>query len=142
MISKELREFELLNTTTESIYSLDGLDVLIILKNGFNLTSWEQVDNKEDIIYISEDLFGKTDLAGRYEGLKNLKAIIAFGFGAVDNTEGMFSGCESLVDITSLESWDVSNVENMSRMFYGCSSLKDVSALASWNVSRVRNNIY
>ena len=53
MISKELREFEMLNTTTQSIYELNELNVLIILKDGSNLTSWDFVDDKEDIIYIT-----------------------------------------------------------------------------------------
>ena len=45
MISKQLREFELLNTVSESIYELNGLRVLIILKDGSNLTSWDDVEN-------------------------------------------------------------------------------------------------
>ena len=58
--------------------------------------------NKEDIMYISEDLFGETHLARRYEGMVNLKALIAAGFGKVENMEKMFYGCKSLVDISSL----------------------------------------
>ena len=103
MISKQLREFELLNTTTQSIYELNELNVLMILKDGSNLTRLEYVDDKEDIIYISEDLFGKTDLANRYAGLTSLKAIVAFGFGDVKNMEGMFAGCEELADVYSLK---------------------------------------
>lgn len=34
MTSKYLKEFERLNRTTESIYELGELEVLIILKNG------------------------------------------------------------------------------------------------------------
>ena len=130
MISKQLREFELLNTTTQSIYELNELKVLIILKDGSNLTDWSFVENKDDIIYISEDLFGITDLTGRYEDLINLKAIVAFGFGEVHNMERVFKGCESLADISSLKSWDVSNVVSMASMFEGCQSLSDISALS------------
>ena len=135
MISKQLREFELLNTVSESIYELNGLRVLIILKDGSNLTSWEDVENKEDIIYISEDLFGETNLVGRYAGLTSLKAIIASGFGKVETMKGMFVGCESLVDVSALANWDVSSVVDMRGMFHGCKSLEDISPLASWNVS-------
>jgi hypothetical protein len=87
MISKQLREFEMLNTTTQSIFELNDLNVLIILKDGSNLTSWDYVDDKDDIVYITEDLFGQTNLANRYAGLTSLKAIIVFGFGDVDNME-------------------------------------------------------
>ena len=131
MISKQLREFELLNTTTESIYELNGLKVLIILKDGSNLTSWRDVQNKDDIIYITEDLFGEENLKNRYAELTSLKAIVAFGFGAVSTMEGMFYGCESLKDISSLSSWDVSGVVNMAEMFSGCESLSDISPLAN-----------
>ena len=139
MNSKQLREFELLNTTTESIYELNGLRVLIILYAGSNLTSWREVRDREEIIYISEDLFGEHDLAGRYKGFTNLRAVVASGFGDVHDLSNLFAGCESLVDISSLKSWDVSNVANMSGMFDGCTSLKDISALSNWKTSKVQN---
>ena len=134
-----LNEFEHFNTTTQSIYELGQFNVLIILINGDNLTSWDEVENREDILYISEDLFGETSLEGRYEGLKNLRAIVTFGVGNSVSTRDMFSGCESLVDISSLDTWDVSNVDDMSNMFKGCASLESVSPLAGWDVSNVIN---
>ena len=132
-----LNDFEHLNTTTESIYELREFNVLIILTNGTNLTNWDDVENREDIQYISEDLFGETHLAGRYKGLKNLKAIVTFGVGNVASTRDMFSGCESLVEISSLSKWDVSRVNDVSNMFKGCSSLENISPLANWNMSSV-----
>ena len=67
-----LNDFEHLNTTTQSIYELGDFNVLIILKDGTNLTSWDYVENREDIEYISEDLFGQTLLEGKYCGVKAL----------------------------------------------------------------------
>lgn len=49
LTSKYLREFEELNTTTCSIYGLEENNVLIILKDGTNLTNWDDVDNKNEI---------------------------------------------------------------------------------------------
>lgn len=137
MVKIYLNEFEHFNTTTESIYELGDFNVLIILNDGTNLTSWDYVENREDIAYISEDLFGETFLEARYKDLINLKAIVTFGVGNIASTRDMFSGCESLVDISSLETWDVSRVDDVSNMFKGCSSLEDISALSNWNVSRV-----
>lgn len=134
-----LNDFEHLNTTTESIYELREFNVLIILTNGTNLTNWDDVENREDIQYISEDLFGETHLEGRYKGLKNLKAIVTFGVGNVASTRDMFSGCESLVEISSLGKWDVSRVNDVSNMFKGCASLEDISPLKNWNMSSVIN---
>lgn len=132
-----LNDFEHLNTTTQSIYELGESNVLIILMDGTNLTSWRDVKNREDVQYISEDLFGVTALAGRYKDMVNLKAIVTMGVGNIASTRDMFSGCRSLVEISSLDTWDVSLVDDISNMFKGCSSLENISALSNWNVSNV-----
>ena len=137
MARTDLYDFEHLNTTTESIYELRDFNVLIILTNGTNLTNWSDVENREDILYISEDLFGETFLEGRYRDLVNLKAIVTFGVGNIASTKEMFSGCQSLVEISSLDKWDVSLVTDTSNMFDGCSSLEDISALEKWRMSNV-----
>ena len=138
MTSKYLKEFEELNTTTDSIYDLEEHDVLIILKDGTNLTSWDDVESKKEIIYISEDLTGKANFLRKYKGLSNLKAIVALGVGNklknMPNMSEMFEGCTSLADISSLSDWDVSQVTTMARMFAGCSSLEDLSPLSNWKI--------
>ena len=139
MVNVYLNEFEHLNSTTESIFELGDFNVLIVLKDGTNFTNWDDVKNNDDILYVSEDLFGKTVLDGRYKDLKNLKAIVTLGVGNVVSMKEMFSGCESLQDISVLSSWDVSGVTDMSSMFNECSSLNDISALANWNTASVRN---
>ena len=148
MTSKYLEEFEKLNTTTDSIYDLNGHKVLIILIDGTNLTSWDDVEWKhqsdskynDDVLYISEDLSGHENLSERYKKLKSLRAIVALGVSdIVKNMEGMFSGCESLKDISSLCSWNVSGVTSMKNMFKFCESLVDLDALKSWDVSKVNN---
>ena len=95
MAKTDLYDFEHLNTTTESIYELREFNVLIILTNGTNLTNWKDVENREDILFISEDLFGETSIEGRYKDLVNLKAVVTFGVGNIASTKEMFSGCES-----------------------------------------------
>ena len=138
MDSKYLKDFQSLNTTTKSIYNLENLDVLIITKDGTNLTDWNDVDNNEDIIYISENLSDYTDLSNKYRDFSSLKAVVSLGLSdEVTTTKNMFYGCSSLADISSLKDWNVSNVENMAGMFYGCNSLVDVSPLKEWDVSKV-----
>ena len=140
LTSKYLREFEELNTTTCSIYDLEENNVLIILKDGTNLTNWDDVDNKNEIIYISENLSDCNDLSNKYKNLNSLKAIVTLGvIDKVTNVLGMFSGCSNLVDISSLKDWDASNISNMKRMFRDCSSLVDISSLKDWDVSNVSN---
>ena len=62
----DLRDFEALNTTCESIYELGDVKVLIILKDGENLTDYLDIENPKDVIYISEDLSCRADLERYY----------------------------------------------------------------------------
>ena len=71
----------------------------------------------------------------RHEG----KAYVSWDISGVTITNGMFSDCESLVDISALASWDTSSVINMSLMFREASSLVDISPLAGWNTSNVED---
>lgn len=138
MTTKPLEEFEKLNTTTESIYDLEGLDVLIILEDGTNLTSWEDVEHIYDVIYVSEDLSDCDNLDEKYAFMTSLRAIVATGVS--DNLTSMketFHQCESLTVISSLAQWVVSNVESMYMIFRDCKSLRDISPLKDWDVSKV-----
>ena len=139
--SRYLKEFEKLNTTTESIYDLGDFKVLIILKDGTNLTDWKDVENIKDIIFVSENLSDYISL-GRYEGFKSLKAIVTPEISdELTRIGGMFTGCSSLVDLSPLSGWDTSKVTDMSWMFGGCSALVDLSPLSGWDISKV-NSMY
>lgn len=132
--NKYFKEFERLNITTESIYDLGDLNVLIILKDGTNLTHWYGV-NKDDVIYVSENLSSYRDLSRKYSSFKSLKAIVTANVTRkVTNMEAMFHSCESLKAIHGLDKWDVSRVKSMRAMFFGCKSLKDLSGLKDWDV--------
>ena len=135
-----LEEFEKMNMTTQSIHDLGEYGVLIILKDGLNLTGWSDVEDMGDILYLTEDLSGYTDLSEKYKDLKSLKAIVAINVDDnVTNMNGMFSGCSSLEDISSLKEWNTSNVGDMNGMFKGCSSLVNISALKDWNTGNVED---
>ena len=64
-----LNEFEQLNSKTNTIYDLEEYEVLIILNDGTNLTSWDDVEDKDDILYVSEDLTDVEDLKGQVKKL-------------------------------------------------------------------------
>ena len=133
-----LNEFERLNTTTNTIYDLGEYKTLIILEDGTNLTDWDNVENKDDILYVSEDLSYYKDLTAKYKDLKSLKAIVATNVDCnVTNLKEIFSGCSSLEDISALKEWNTTNVTDMNGMFKGCSSLEDISALKEWNTTNV-----
>lgn len=140
MASEQLEEFERLNTTTQSIHDLEGNKVIIILKDGTNLTSWEDVENRDDVIYVSEDLSDYKNLSEKYMDLRSARAIVAFGLSdRVRSMRHMFAHCESLVDLSGLAGLDVSHITDMEAMFVGCYSLTDLTPLAGWDVSNVRS---
>ena len=137
--NKCLEDIERMNTTTRSICDLEGNSVLIVLEDGTNLTDWEDVEDKDDVLYVSEDLSGFTDLKGKYSSFYHLKAVVASGVtNEVKSLESMFAGCWNLKSILALN-WDLSNVVDMRNMFSGCYSLKDISSLSDWDVGNVEN---
>ena len=138
--NKYFNEFEELNTTTSSIYDLGDLKVLIILKDGTNLTSWNDVDDKKDVLYVSEDLSGRKYVNQEYKDLESLKSIIVKGISnEVEDLSFMFKNCYSLEYVLGLDSWDFSNIKNMHGMFIFCSLLSDISFLQHVDVSNVLN---
>ena len=97
MTSRYLKEFEKLNKTTKSIHDLGDFKVLIILKDGTNLTDWKDVKDKKNIIYVSEDLSDCTNLHLKYGGFESLKAIIAPEISdELTDMSWMFEDCSSL----------------------------------------------
>ena len=137
MTSKYLKNFEELNTTTDSIYDLGDNQVLIILKDGTNLTDWEDVDEREDVLYVSEDLSDCTNLMSKYRWFSYLEAVVASNVTAkVTKLVAMFDGCWRLKEVSPID-WDISGVTDMSHMFANCDSLEDFSFLSDWDVSNV-----
>lgn len=166
MVGKYLEDFEKLNATTESIYHLGEFNVLIVLNDGTNLTDWNEVDERLDVLFVSEDLSNMISLKERYADLNNLKAAVLSNItDKVTSMEAMFKNCFRLADVISincdtsnvvkmnelflecnnlsdisfLRNWDVSGVEDMSSMFDVCFSLGDISPLEEWNVSSLKN---
>ena len=141
-MTDNLELFEKLNVTAESIYDLAGSDVLIILNDGTNLTCWDEVDDRADVMFVSENLSGKISLKERYCDLSGLKAIVISNISdEVTSMEDMFRGCFKLTDIKTI-GCDTSNVSNMRGMFVECNSLRDISFLADFDVSAVEDMSY
>ena len=113
--------------------------LLIRLKDGSELASWDDVDDGNDIVYVREDLSALSNLSGKYMDMKSLKTADVTVSDNAANMKDMFSGCSSLEDISSLKEWNTKNVTDMNGMFKGCASLKDVSALSDWDTSNVED---
>ena len=158
----DLREFEDLNVTCKSIYELGDINVLIILKNGENLTDYLEIENPKDVAYISEDLSGKINLERQYylgqvfkrsygdnsplfvrytdNPFRNIRAMVVQGVSdKVTSLNDMFRGLSNLKTVSGLDTWDVSNVETMDSLFMECLSLKTIHGIDGWNVGNVRD---
>lgn len=130
--------FENLNATTKSIYDLGRHKVLIILKDGTNLANWDDVKNKRDVIFLSEDLSRETSLENKYKDLRSLRlAVVRNASDKIKSTYSMFLGCKSLVDIKGFETWNTSNLESMENMFGECLALASCDCLKGLDVSNV-----
>ena len=138
-LTKNLTHFEKLNYAAQSIYDLGEHNVLIILNDGTNLTDWHDVDDRLDVLFVSENLSSESDLKERYADLNNLKAIVISDItGNAASMEAMFRNCFRLADVRTIDC-DTSNVRKMNDLFLECNGLSDISFLADWDVSRVED---
>lgn len=152
--NNDLKDFEWLNIATPSIYDLGDYEVLIVLKDGTNLTSWDDVEYLRDILYVSEDLSDVDDLSKHYyekagqvysnffhvNPFRKLKAIVAQNAESkVTSLDYMFYKLDNLTTISGLNSWDTSNVVDMKFLFAECKNLEVVSGIESIDIGNVRN---
>lgn len=158
--NEDLNDFEELNTTCKSIYDLGEVKVLIILKDGTNLTDYLDIEDPEDVIYISEDLSGRMNLERYYylgevfervygddspvfaryaeNPFRNIMAMVVRNVSnRVSSLDDMFRGLENLRTVSGLDSWDVGNVETMDSLFMECCNLRNVFGLDGWDVGNV-----
>lgn len=122
-----LKEFEQMNETTESVFDLGEHELLIVLNDGTNLTSWDDVDDFNDVLYISEDFSGQKTFS-RCGSCNNVKVIVVQGYDdscqvkgpfALFNGNFHFSHFESLIAFYALNC-DMSRKITMKNMFKSC----------------------
>ncbi|AWX31708.1 BspA family leucine-rich repeat surface protein [Methanosphaera sp. BMS] len=132
-----LKEFENLNTTTRNIYELDNYSILVVLDDGRNLTSLDQIDDNESVVYISEDLKNTKKLTRRYS-YPNLKAIVTQNMSPnIKSTSYMFYSCKNLTTVSGLDTWDTSHLKDSHGMFKNCNKLTHIYSMKDWNMSNV-----
>lgn len=164
-----LDDFEKMNRTTKNVFDLGELGLLVILKDGTNLTSWWDIDDYDEVSYISVDFsrqktpvrcrwcknakvvivqnyngpsqFGKSTLNRTFYDMQSLKAFYAIDWdtSGEKDMDDMFAQCYCLEYIYGLESWDTSGVENFWGTFSECCSLKKLDGLECWDLSSAVN---
>ena len=136
-----LKDFEEMNNTTENVFDLGESGLLIILKDGTNFTSWEDIYDFDDVLYISEDLSklegsSKSHLCDNAEVIiiKNYTDSLQFGF-YKKSIKSLFSKFDSLIAFYAIN-WDISKEIDIRNMFFHCHSLEYVF-LENWDTSNV-----
>lgn len=148
----DLISFETLNTTTNSIYDLGEYDILIILNDGTNITSWAEIFLSEipyeDIIFISEDLSKTDNLEKRY-----FDEYISYDVEYDDYyLEGenkrpchaeVYSCGNKFKNVVAIVCQNLnSDIESIDYMFTCCESLTTISGLDTWNTSNLKSMRY
>ena len=144
-----LKEFEQMNETTESVFDLGEHELLIVLNDGTNLTSWDDVDDFNDVLYISEDFSGQKTFT-RYGRCNNVKVIVMQNYTYSSQSDGLIPSfiplfnndnmifChKSLIAFYAIN-WDTSRKKTMNDKFNGCCSLEYVY-IEDWDTSSVEN---
>lgn len=116
------------------------------------LANWDvgSVANMKDMFYHCSSLADISSLSDwnvssvkdmnctfAYTSIASTEGLSDWDVSSVTNMAGMFSVCESLIDLSGLKNWDVSNVEAMESMFIDCSKLEDLTPLSNWDTSSV-----
>ncbi|MBQ6219366.1 MAG: BspA family leucine-rich repeat surface protein [Methanosphaera sp.] len=148
----DLISFETLNNSTDSIYDLGEYDVLIILNDGTNVTSWFEIISSEipyeDIIFISEDLSKTDNLKKRY-----FDEYVSYNVEYYDYyREGenkrpchaeVYSCGNRFKNVVAIVCQNLtSDIESIDYMFTCCESLTTISGLDTWNTSNLKSMRY
>ncbi|WP_422105432.1 BspA family leucine-rich repeat surface protein [Winogradskyella sp.] len=71
---------------------------------------------------------------------EKIRSVMEWGPSVWSSMESAFFGCSNL-DVTAMDSPDLTNVTSMQKMFRGCTSLVGTTAFNDWNVTNVENMI-
>lgn len=115
-------------------------------KNGKIMAWYDDSDgNGLYEVYIGQDGGVKANPNSKFafKYLNNLKEadFTYLNTGLVTTMQGMFYYCSNLIEIKSINNFNVSNVTDMMGMFLKCNSLRELD-LNQWNTSKVRDMSY
>ena len=139
-----LKEFEDMNVTAKNVFDLGESGLLIILKDGTNLSKWNDVKNMRDVLYISEDL-SKAKSYSQFKHCTNAKVIVMQNFTDCSqlspyvktDLRQAFYRFDSLVAFYAIN-WDTSNEKTLKNFFIRDHSLEYVY-LEDWDTSKVES---
>ncbi len=122
-----ITSFDATDLTSEGPVTVYALD------DGLGNDTYKAVIVADDVIYApvdSKNIFRDTQALTTFNS-NNFKVDYT------NNLQAAFYNSINLVNIDSLDQWNVSNVRNMTALFYNCNSITNVDPLLNWNVSNV-----
>ena len=145
----DLITFEVLNTATSSIYDLGEHEVLIILDDMTNITSWDEFESSElsysNIIFLSEDLSKYDNLNNKYFDVNvsydvNYADYYLEGENKRPCSVEVYSCGNSFKNVIAFVCQNLKGtVENIDYMFTACESLTTIAGLDTWDTSNLKS---
>lgn len=123
------------------ITTLEGLenwDVSNVVSMERICTSCNYLSNASAIANWDVSKVQRLDYGFNNSLLTNLDAFAAWNVQSLKNMQGIFSGCERLVNLSGLSNWQA-DIENISGAFASCLSLRDLSGVRGLRTARVTN---
>ena len=129
LINSDQTVYAVWKASTIESQGTEGTVRWILYENG--TLYFEPVDGIEGT--MSGDRYGNHSWHTNKNAVKRIKSSGKINVGINTKEQGLFRDFKNLVDISGVETWNVSG--NMSYMFQSCSSLSDISPLAAWNAT-------
>ena len=132
---------------TKGVYKIFGENFVAYNKDNIHLVKnykdspfvheceLQEGDNRISLL-IKKPLTYLTKMFSGCNSLKDISDIKYLDVSKVKYFDFTFAHVLTLSDISPLSNWDVSNGESFTSMFEGCSSLTNIKPLKYWNVSK------
>lgn len=123
------------------ITTLEGLenwDVSNVISMERICTSCNYLSNASAIANWDVSKVQRMDYGFNNSLLTNLDAFANWNVQSLKNMQGIFSGCERLVNLFGLSNWQA-DIENISSAFAGCLALRDLSGVRGLRTASVTN---
>ena len=148
-----LSNWTLTNTTYTSDFSymFNSCSINSLDLDGWDISTFDKIDglfsNATSIVNLSVRNWNTSGLKTLYraffscESLKNISGLETWNVASVTNMEQVFYGCNQLESI-DLSSWDTSKVVSIGQIFRNCSNLKTVYVGPLWSIENAADTGY
>lgn len=110
--------------------------------SGIENLTWKMIEPLFSGVYGGLSVKYSRDLSMFFNSCKGLRWCYAGGGLKVTNNtkiiEYFFAGCESLLGVAGLTSWDISGITDLDYLFFNCKKLEEIN-ICTWNTSHIQD---